>query len=130
MNCMSLPLCTIPGGVYRRGMGQEPVILSGGDPDAGMPYPQPQTHHHHQSQSLSLLLRVVSKNGSSLIKQSGQYQGSSSCSPNLWYSSTAFGMRPFFAPRTENPTLVSHNWLATHRTGELHGARIRFNITS
>jgi len=33
---MSLLLYTIPAGVYGRGMGQDPVILSGGDPDAGM----------------------------------------------------------------------------------------------
>jgi len=31
-----VPLCTIPAGVFRRGMGQDPVILPGGDPDAGM----------------------------------------------------------------------------------------------
>jgi len=36
VNSMSLPLCTIPAGVYGRGMGQDPVILSGGDPNAGM----------------------------------------------------------------------------------------------
>jgi len=33
---MSLPLCTIPVGVYRRGRGPDPVILPGGDPDPGM----------------------------------------------------------------------------------------------
>jgi len=38
VNCMFIPLCTIPAGVNRRRKGnQDPVILPGGYPNAGMP---------------------------------------------------------------------------------------------